>query len=229
MILGILLRYNDRKQGGVWDHIYQIPWNFQKMAEKYGITLCAIIQPEYAQKLCSVCDGLIIPGSGNDIFPRYYGGDPTATTGPVDEYRHDSKIIDLFVKAGKPIFGICQGIQTLNVYFGGSLKRVNVKDSHGLPREDQQQIHPINIQKDSFVYDVFGKERANVNSHHGWGIDRLGEGFTVVATADDGVIEAVENKERRIFATQWHPELNFSMGDAIEQKFFENFLAVCKG
>ncbi len=229
MILGILLRYNDIKHGGIWDDVYQIPWNYCKMAEKYGVTLCGIMQPADAQRLCDACDGLIVPGSGNNIFARHYGGEPEANEGPVDEYVHDSKIIDMFVKAKKPIFGICQGIQTLNVFFGGTLKRVNVNGSHGLPREDQQQIHTVTIQKDSFVYDVFGKERADVNSHHGWGIDRLGEGFTVAATTDDGVIEAVENKERRIFATQWHPELNFSMGDPIEQKFFENFIKVCQG
>lgn len=229
MILGVLLRYGDKKQGGVWDQTFGMPWNYHKMAEKCGVTLCGIIRPEDAQKLCDVCDGLIVPGSGNDIFPQYYGGEPVATDGAVDEYAHDSKIIAMFVKAGKPIFGICQGIQTLNVFFGGSLKRVNVNGSHGLPREDQQQIHTIHIKKDSFVYDVFGKEQAKVNSHHGWGVDRLAEGFTVVATTDDGVVEAMENKERRIFATQWHPELNFSMGDPIEQKFFENFIKVCQG
>lgn len=228
MILGILLRYGNKNQGGIWDESYRFPWNFYLMAEKFGITLCGIINYADAKPLCEVCDGLIIPGSGNDIFPQHFGGEPVNTEGRVDEFAHDSKIIDLFVKAGKPIFGICQGIQTLNVFFGGTLKRVNVNCFHGLPREDQQQKHTISIQKGSFVYDVFGKEEALVNSHHNWGVDRLAEGFTVVATAEDGVIEAMENKEKRIFATQWHPELHFSMGDPIEQKFFENFIEVCR-
>ena len=228
MILGILLRYTDQKQGGHWDEVYLMQHDYQLMAEKYGVTLCAIWGPQDAQKLCDVCDGLIIPGSGCLIFPEYYGGEHIEPTEPIDEYGHDHKIFDLFVKAGKPIFGICQGLEVLNVYFGGSLKKVNINWSHGLPKVDQKQMHPINIKKDSFVYDVFGTERATVNSHHGWGIDRLAEGLEVVATADDGVIEAVQHKELPIFATQWHPEQNFHVGDPIEQKFFENFINLCR-
>ena len=68
----------------------------------------------------------------------------------------------------------------------------------------------------------------SVNSHHGWAIDRLAPNLRVVARSKkDNVIEAVEDKERRIFATQWHPELSYRMGDPIEKKFFENFIRLC--
>ena len=228
MILGILLRYADQKLGGHWDHIYKMQHDFQLMAEQYGITLCAIINPCDAQKLCDVCDGLIIPGSNNGLNPVYYGGEPPAVPDPVDEYAHDSQVIDLFVKAGKPVFGVCQGLQALNIYFGGTIHRVNAAGTHCLPGEDARQQHSISIRKGSFVHDVFGTDHAVVNSHHNWGIDRLAEGLTIAAMSEDGVIEAVENRERRIFATQWHPEQHFHGDDPIEQNFFRNFLDLCK-
>ena len=229
MNIAILLRYDNRGDGGHWDHIYHIQHDYELMARKYGVGLVAIITEFDVERIVDICDALIVPGSGNPINPAYYGGEAWEKPHFVDEYGFDAKIIDMFAKAKKPIFGICAGLQYLNVYFGGSLKKVNVDYSHGLPKVDEKRMHYINIKEGSFVYDVFGSERAEVNSHHGWGIDRLGEGFEVVATADDGVIEAIENKEKRIYATQWHPEQNFHVGDPLEQKFFENFLKICEG
>ncbi len=228
MVLGVLLRYQHRPADGYWAEWASIPYDYWKMAEKNHITLCAIMNPTDAQRVCDICDGLIVPGSGNTVLPEYYGGEPTHEVIRFDEYGHDKQIIDLFVKENKPIFGICQGIQVLNIYFGGSIKKVNGNGSHGLPGMDTKRMHHINIEKGSFVWDVFGTQRAEVNSHHGWGIDRLGEGLRVVATADDGVIEAVENREKKIVAVQWHPEQNFHVGDPVEQKFFENFVEACK-
>lgn len=228
MILGILLRYGNRPEDGHWAEKASIPFDYWDMAEKNNITLCAIMNPTDAGRVCHICDGLIIPGSSNTVLPEYYGGDPTDEIIKFDEYAHDKPIIDLFVEAGKPIFGICQGIQVLNIYFGGSVKRVNVNYSHGLPGMEDKRMHEINIEPDSFVWDVFGTSRAQVNSHHGWGIDRLGDGLRVVAAADDGVIEAVQHREKKIFAVQWHPEQSFHVGDPIEQAFFKNFIEVCK-
>ena len=144
----------------------------------------------------------------------------------MDEYAFDRKVIDAFVKAGKPIFGICGGIQGLNVYFGGSLKRVDGVDAH---RNGESRAHEINVEQDSFVYEVFGTERARVNSHHNWTLDRVAPNLRVVARTDDGVIEAVEDPERRIYATQWHPELSMDLlAPEIEQNFFKNFLRRCE-
>lgn len=75
---------------------------------------------------------------------------------------------------------------------------------------------------------MFKSERATVNTYHGWEIGKLAPGLDVVAKSADGVIEAVECKEKKIFATQWHPEQSFHTGDAIENKFIENFIECCK-
>ena len=89
-------------------------------------------------------------------------------------------------------------------------------------------MHDITVKPYSFVYDVYGKERVTVNSHHGGGVDTLGTGLEVVAVCDDGVIEAYENKEKNIYAVLWHPEQSFHDGDEMEHRFFENFLKICE-
>ena len=234
MNIAILLRYTNRGDGGHWDHIYHMQHDYELMARKYGIGLIAIITEYDAERVCDLCDGLILPGSPNMIHPKHYGKEPTERELKilenciVDEYAYDSKIIDMFVKRGKPIFGICGGFLALNVFVGGARKFVNADYSHGLPDAKARRMHDITVKRGSFVYDVYGKERVCVNSHHGGGVDTLGEGLEVVATADDGVIEAFEYREKNIYAVLWHPEQSFHDGDEIEHKFFENFLKICR-
>ena len=234
MIIAVLLRYTNRGDGGHWDHIYHMQHDYELMARKYGVGLVAIMTEYDAERIVDICDGLILPGSPNMIHPKYYGKEPTEddlrilNSSPVDEYGFDSKIIDMFVKSGKPIFGICGGFLALNVYFGGTRETVNINGSHGLPGAKDRRMHDITVACDSFVYDVFGKERVSVNSHHRGGIGILGEGLRAVAVCDDGVIEAFENKEKHIYATQWHPEQSFHSDDTTEHKFFGNFIDLCE-
>ena len=87
-----------------------------------------------------------------------------------------------------------------------------------------EKDHWIDITEGSFVQDVFGAPAAVVNSYHSWEIGRLAPELEVAARSRDGVIEAVECRERNVFATQWHPEQSFHTGDPLEHKFIENFL-----
>ena len=219
-----VLRYVDMKRGDGWDKRFSIPYFWKLMADKYRVGINYIMSEYGFEEICEKCDGLIVPGSSNDINPSYWGGEPFTGKLPYDEFCFDAKLIDWFIKHNKPIFGVCGGLQEINVALGGSLKMVDGE----LHDSATQTNHKINIEKGSFVYDVFNSESAVVNTYHHWAIDRLGEGLQVVATTDDGVIEAVECNEKRIFATQWHPERNFSEGDPIENKFFENFINLCK-
>ena len=226
MMLATILRYADLKKGNVWDKHYMIGNAYRLIGEKLGVGVLAILSEAAIDEAVTLCDGFLLPGSAINIDPTYWGGDPFDPPELMDEYAFDRKVIDAFVKAGKPIFGICGGIQGLNVYFGGSLKRVDGVDAH---RNGESRVHEINVEKDSFVYDVFGTERARVNSHHNWTLDRVATNLRVVARTDDGVIEAVEDRERRIYATQWHPELSMDLlAPEIEQNFFRNFLRRCE-
>lgn len=184
--------------------------------------LVAIMTEHDIQSVCAECDGLVIPGSATNINPEYYGGKPWETAEPVDEYGFDRKIIDYFVKAGKPIFGVCGGMQELNIYFGGDMCLIGEKGNHNNTR------HLIDITPDSFVYDVYGDTKAEINSYHNWMLDKIAPGFKVVARSEDGVVEAIECKEKKIFAVQWHPELNYNTDNHTEDKFFANFIECCR-
>ena len=228
MNIAVLLRYVDLKKEDdkFWNHRYYIMHDYKILADTYGVGMIAIMSEYGLDEICGVCDGLIIPGSATNINPKYWGGEDRPTEGAPDEYALDAKVIEKFYKAGKPIFGICGGHQGLNVFFGGSLRALADKDAH---YDRVNKIHPVNIEKDSFVYDVFGKTRAIVNCHHGLCSDRLAPVFRCVAHSDDGEIEAIEWKEKNIFATQWHPEQTLhGAGDPMEHKFFENFLKRCE-
>ena len=117
----------------------------------------------------------------------------------VDEYSKDKQLVDAFVKAGKPILGICGGLQVLNVYFGGTLNQL-------VPHHDDiHDGHRIRIEKDSFLYAVYKTETAEVNSYHRQCALDAAPGFRVTAWAEDGTIEAIERDN--IIAVQWHPEV----------------------
>lgn len=224
MNIATLLRYVDLKQGGYWDHRYYIMNDLHLMAQKYRVGLCAIMNDHDFERICENCDGLVVPGSANNIDPRYYGREPFPVPDSVDEYALDAKLIKFFSDRNKPIFGICGGHQALNVFFGGTLKKVDDPQTH---QNGTSMQHLIEIKEGSFVHDVFRSKTAMVNCHHSWEIDDLAPGFEVVARTRDGVIEAIEDKKRKIFATQWHPEQTFHAGDPLENKFFENFLNCC--
>lgn len=225
MNIATVLRYVDLEKGNVWDNRYYIMQDYNLMAQKHGIGMTAIMSEFGIEELCKNCDGLIIPGSSTDINPGYYGGAPLKDMPIVDEYYLDAKLIKYFYEAGKPIFGVCGGEQALNIFFGGTIAKMPDPQKH---KDSETSTHPINVVRGSFVYDVFGAERAIVNSYHGWWTDRVAPDFSVVATTDDGIVEALEWKKKNIYATQWHPEQSYHRGGELENKFFENFLKRCE-
>lgn len=123
----------------------------------------------------------------------------------------DKKIIELFHSKNKPIIGICGGMQTLNVYFGGDLNQniLNHKLSDG-------SKHSIDIREKSFLKSVFKNSNTKVNSYHRQCVRKLAPVFKVTATSDDGIIEAIEYKN--IIGVQWHPEVLNDMN------FFRTFI-----
>ena len=237
MNLATLLRFCKIPGEDIWANRYYLVQAHMMMAQEQGVGLNALTNACDLAPICEQCAGLLVPGSATNIDPSYYGGKPFEKPEPVDEYALDARLMGYFMEQGKPIFGICGGLQALNVLLGGTLKKVpDVAEVHEQKRPMQMlsgeaidyPMHKIRIEKDSFVYDVFESEEATVNSYHYWCIDRLAPGLRAVAWSEDGIIEAVEWKGRKLFATQWHPELSYMIGDPIEHKFFEKFIHCCR-
>lgn len=177
----------------------------------------SVVQPEelhlghYAEAL----DGLILQG-GNDVAPASYGEQPIAPQWAGDPVRdaYEKNLIEAFVQAGKPVFGICRGLQMLNVAFGGTLwqdieTQIPQSLSHVHSEMYERNVHPVDILPGTHMASLYpGLQRGMINSIHHQSIKRLASGFVVEARSpEDGVIEAIRHSGPAYIAgVQWHPE-----------------------
>lgn len=163
------------------------------------------------QSLLDICDGLLLTG-GNDVNPKYYNQPIHPTTQLEESYieHMEFKLLTLFSQSKKPIIGICRGIQTINVFFNGTLLQdINTQYLHPDVKVHQQiersgYSHYIEIQANTKL-SKFINNRVLVNSFHHQNIDHLAPGFTISACSEDGLIEGIE--KGNIIAFQWHPEI----------------------
>jgi putative glutamine amidotransferase len=162
-------------------------------------------------------DGLVLQG-GNDVAPESYGETPLHPDWAGDRVRdrYEIELIGAFVKAGKPVFGICRGLQLLNVMFGGTLlqdiaTQRPASRAHRDGSAFERHFHQIEIVGGTRLAQLYaGARHATVNSLHHQAIKDLAAGFTVEAVCpDDGMIEAVRRTGTPyVAAVQWHPEFH---------------------
>lgn len=188
-----------------------------------GIPLILPPQPENVASLAELIDGLLMSG-GTDIDPARYGDQSVhPETYGIDDER-DRFELDLFaatLQRDKPIFGICRGIQVINVALGGTLFQDvasqhpgaaevgHRQHEHGL--EDSAAGHTV-IASAPDALPIFDNGQLGVNSFHHQAIRDLAPSLIPVAHAPDGLIEAVTmTGGPNVFAVQWHPELMFEL------------------
>jgi putative glutamine amidotransferase len=185
------------------------------------------------------CSGILLPGSPADVDPGRYGQEPVKECAAKDEAREavDELLLQGAFDQGKPILGICYGLQSLNVWRHGTLIQdlphadaASAGTVNHQPGREVQKAHPILVTPGSRLSHVVnGGEEASglfVNSSHHQAIDRPGQKLTVAATSpDDGVIEALEGSDPNQFvvAVQWHPERSYD-ASAVSRALFATFL-----
>ncbi|HGJ66618.1 TPA: gamma-glutamyl-gamma-aminobutyrate hydrolase family protein [bacterium] len=161
----------------------------------------------------SIIDGLLLSG-GVDMDPSYFGEEPIQALGRIDVER-DRIEIHLATQALKlniPIFGICRGIQTLNVAGGGTLYQDIYSDLNNLLKHRQtapgsHATHSIKIKEGSKLATIIGQTEFRVNTFHHQSVKDLATGFAISATASDGIIECIEStKHPFAIGVQFHPE-----------------------
>lgn len=179
-------------------------------------------------------DGIIMTG-GEDVAPKRYGEEPRPELGEVSLERDDFdiKLIKAAASAKLPILGICRGVQVMNVAFGGSLYQdipsqiPTSKVTHN-GRSSRTRAHAIEIKEGTLLAELLGS-RIEVNSTHHQAVKQLAPGFIVSATAEDGVVEAIESTNAKcIFGVQFHPEVFTAAGEDDFLGLFKYFIKACK-
>ncbi len=202
--------------------------NYPAAVEAFGGVAAGAFLPEPEPEKY---DALILSGGG-DVDPARYGEENTACFG-VDTARDEAefRLIEAYLRAGKPILGICRGHQLLNVYFGGSLVQHLPGAERHVPSKSGDSAHATKALPGSFPAELYG-ERFSVNSAHHQGIGRLSAELEALQWAEDGVIEACRHKTRPVYGVQWHPErmcLRHARADTVDGgALFRWFLELTK-
>jgi putative glutamine amidotransferase len=171
---------------------------------------------EDAQQLYRLLDGVILPGGG-DLDPQVYGETQHAATNSIDP---DRDRVELYltrqaVADHKPFFGICRGVQVLNVALGGTLYQDLPSEfpkalPHYFRAPEFPRDHPghtIQVEEESLLARCLGTPLVEVNSRHHQAPRQIAPGLKIVARAPDGVIEALELDDHPFaLGVQWHPE-----------------------
>ena len=162
-------------------------------------------------------DALVLMG-GSDVWPGSYGETPLQERWSGDRVRdeYDQALVRAFVEAGKPVLGVCRGLQLINVAYGGTLYQdIPTQRPDALVHRDAQaydnNLHPLAIEPGSRLSQVLGgRTEAVVNSVHHQGIKDLAPDFVVEAQCPhDRIIEAIRWRgPSYLAAVQWHPEFH---------------------
>lgn len=188
---------------------------------------------EYAPTPDLSCHGLLLCGGG-DIDPVLFGQENRGSE-PPDPTRDQAELelFCAFARAGKPILGICRGMQLINVALGGTLIQDLSPDSrpfHGGAGHDL--VHPIRSMAGSLLDQLYGPVFL-VNSTHHQAVDCLGEGLCATAWAESGFVEALAHRTLPILGFQFHPE-RMAFGHRREATvdggaLLLHFLELCRG
>ena len=160
---------------------------------------------EYLPEFDTSYDALVLCG-GSDIDPKYYN-EPINGSVEIDEARDtlEFKLLEAYLDAGKPVFGICRGYQLLNIYFGGSMIQHIPEASIHTCGQDHYLSHNVTAVEGSVLHRLYGKEFP-VNSAHHQVVNRLGNDLRPTAYWKDTYVEAFEHKTLPVLGVQWHPE-----------------------
>ena len=145
-------------------------------------------------------DILILSG-GNDVKLEIVEESNTdeLNSAIVNRNNMELNLIGSFLQCSKPIFGICHGLQIINHYFGGTLKKVKSRDNH------VSNEHEVTLES-SEAQNLFGSKIMVVNSFHNYAIDNVGNSLNIDAVSLDGEVEMLTNLKKKVYAFMWHPE-----------------------
>lgn len=190
---------------------------------------------DYISEALRNLDGILLPGSDTDVDPLRFGEEPHPKLKKVvpEKDATDLLVLEEAEKLRLPVFGICFGMQVINVWRGGTLiqdieSQVPgcIKHEQGKPLE--RNSHSLEVDRGSLISKLASAKNPLVNSHHHQSVKDLGKNLKATSRTKDGVIESIEDTEngRFLFGVQWHPELSWKTDD-FSSKIFQVFINQC--
>jgi len=228
-MIGLTCRWDEEKQ---W---YYLPGEYSRAVEAAGgIPVQIPLLPGIVEELAARLDGFVLCGSPSDVDPARYNErrHPEVKTVHPQRDETDWRVLSHAFRERKPVLGICFGMQSLNVYQGGTLiQHIPARIAGALEHKDKKTQHSVTLAAGSRVAEwAGGRNDVLVNSTHHQSVEAPGDGLRVTARAPDGVIEAVEGDfpEHFVIGVQWHPERIWEAEPLSARLFQELILAAAK-
>lgn len=244
-LIGICANYLSNDTAGLEAGIGAKHQEWQLLADDYIVAIeraggIPVILPitediETLTTLIEKLDGVLFSG-GSDIDPNFYGEYPRFGLGMIEPKRdiHEVRLAQkVLFETTLPVLGICRGMQLLTVATGGTLFQDLSSQkpegiNHSVPKAVRHHaFHPVKIEKESILFDIYQVEEIGVNSFHHQAVKELGKGFKTTMTAPDGIVEGMEWEDSRfVVAVQWHPEMMEGQVASI-RPIFTAFVQAC--
>lgn len=231
-VIGITtdLKQVDNEPSNAMDRVYtDVLQSYGSLAFLIPALPRTIIDSEgFIAQMISLIDGLLIPG-GRDIDPVYYDEAPHPKSRLISKERTDTEFAVLAeaLKQKKPVLGICNGMQLINVFMKGSLFQDIPSQLNGALNHENGSVHSIEIVEGTTLRDIVGVKEFSSKSYHHQSVRDIGERLTLAASSPDGVIEGIEGTGENgqfILGVQWHPERERSK---VSEAIFNNFIKRC--
>lgn len=208
---------------------YVVNLEYVQALDKAGAETVLIFPHTDLEALFPSLQGILIPGGG-DIDPKHYKQINESCEGIDEETDHlDLTLIQASRTNKIEVFGICRGMQIINVAFGGDLIQdiplhlgTMIDHNYSANHRSKKKGHLITIRPHSRLSKLLPPE-IEVNSYHHQGIKTLSKGLNISAESQDGIIEAIEGE--KLLAVQWHPERMTE--DPLFQSLFDDFVKRC--
>lgn len=228
-VIGITGRWNEEKQ-----RCYVSDEFLRAVDAACGVPAIIPLAPAAVEELAAGMDAFILSGNPSDMDPARYGQPrhPHVKTIQRERDETDWRVCGHAFRTRKPVLGICFGMQSLNVYRGGTLvQHIPAQIPGALDHENRQLEHRIAFEPGSRLAEwTGGVWELLVNSTHHQAPDRVGTGLRVAARAPDGVIEAIEgdSSDHFVLGVEWHPERMWETEPLAARIFRELVLAAAR-